>query len=152
MATDRHGHLETKEKARLTKFAITRLTRRKRASIRIVHGKLGVKWAFDNRSCQKLETHPTSGISFRAAMGRTVPPIDEPTATKPIARPRRRLNQCAMTAYAKPISLGRWKFKKHRTPAEEGPNIPPHASYILIQVKGICEDRANQVRTPVTNP
>jgi len=57
-----------------------------------------------------LETgpYPTRGIRFLTAIGMVVPPMDEPTAINPNARPRFFLNQCAMIAL-------------------EGPNIPPQA-------------------------
>jgi hypothetical protein len=36
-------------------------------------------------------------MSLCVAMGNIVPPMDEPIALKPVAKPRLRLNQCPMT-------------------------------------------------------
>ena len=62
---------------RLTRMADPRTTRRTNPMILMVHLK------------------PTCGRSCFAAIGKSVPPRDEPIATNPIASPRRFLNQCA---------------------------------------------------------
>lgn len=51
----------------------------------------------DNEMGQ-YNTYPTAVIRFRAAIGKMVPPTDEPMATSPKARPRFLWNQCEMTA------------------------------------------------------
>jgi len=61
----------------------------------------------------RARAHPTTGIKFFAAIGTTVPPIEDPTATNPIANPRLSLNQCAITAVV-------------------GPKIPPQANYDIV--------------------
>jgi hypothetical protein len=42
-----------------------------------------------------VHLNPTCGRSCFAAIGKSVPPRDDPTATNPMASPRRFLNQCA---------------------------------------------------------
>jgi hypothetical protein len=49
-----------------------------------------------------MTAYPTRGSSLRNAIGNKVPPREEPIATMPSARPRRRLNQWDTTLTAGP--------------------------------------------------
>ena len=60
---------------------------------RIVHWNLFVVNWLSATSTEESKTDPTLGSRFLAVIGRTVPPMEEPMATNPIARPRRFLNQ-----------------------------------------------------------
>ena len=51
-----------------------------------------------------MSAYPTRGMRFLTAMGMVVPPMDEPTAVNPNARPRFFLNQWAIIALAGPYT------------------------------------------------
>ncbi len=58
--------------------------------IRIVHGKLDTRPNFSldgDNNHRIVGTYPTSGINFRAAIGKITPPQLEPTPTSPKAIP-----------------------------------------------------------------
>jgi len=66
-------------------------------------------------SIKESKTDPTLGSRFLAVIGSTVPPIEEPMAKKPMAKPRRCLNQWAITARV-------------------GPTAPPHPNYKSMDI------------------
>lgn len=61
---------------------------------------------------RKGHTYPTSGIKFCAAIGNTVPPIDDPIAVMPSASPLRFENQCDTTPSAGPNNIPLASYSK----------------------------------------
>lgn len=120
-----------------TKFANPSVNMSINPMIRIVHGNLhrpSLTRLLNSSHRKGKQTHPTRGISFLAAIGNTVPPIEDPIATSPIASPRLFLNQCAITAVV-------------------GPKIPPHDIYNPNGVSVNIRDRWFACeRTPTANP
>lgn len=93
---------------KLTRFVIVKVNNRMNPRIRIVHGNLTGINKMDP-PIPKNASYPTMFMRLRAAIGRTVPPADDPVAVIPNARDRLFLNQCPLI----PIV---------------GPNITPAAS------------------------
>lgn len=98
-------------RCRRTRFAIVAKNNKINAKIRIVHGNLDLRGKRSRLLEQKVGkcTYPTLGSRFLNAMGKIVPPTEDPQARMPSARPRRRLNQ--------------WEIIP-----STGPNIVPEAS------------------------
>jgi hypothetical protein len=85
-----------KEANKFTKFATPSTINSREPNMRIVQAKLvGIEEKIKSTSGT---TYPKCGRRFRAVTGRIVPPIEAPAATKPMAKPRRLLNQWATTA------------------------------------------------------
>lgn len=78
------------------KLEIPRVKSMMNPKIRIVHGKLNCVWISVSLVGNRV-SYPTIPIKFRAAIGKTVPPIDAPVAVMPKAVPRLFLNQCPIT-------------------------------------------------------
>jgi hypothetical protein len=84
--------------------AIPRVASSVNPIIRIVHLKLKKQEDQKIFNTNYRDPYPTSSMSLLAMMGRMVPPIEDPTATKPIAIPSFFLNQCETTADNAPKS------------------------------------------------
>ena len=82
------------------RFVPTRRHKRIRAIMRMVHGNLKRGLTYVDcgyHQCSRY-TYPTSLMRLCTAIGKTVPPVLDPSAINPSATPLRRLNQCATTA------------------------------------------------------
>ena len=93
----------------MVRFVTARQNSMMRAKMRMVHLNLATRFV-SNVSClvESMLAYPTVSMRLWAAIGKTVPPPLDPTATNANARPFRFLNQCETTASV-------------------GPKITPHA-------------------------
>ena len=99
---------------KLTRFDMPVVKRRMNPRIRIAHLNLGADISTLQRTTL-LFAYPTCPTRFWKAIGKIVPPMEDPQANMPKARPRRFLNQCDTTAIVGPKHTPQLSLKNMTT-------------------------------------